>query len=56
VKTLEDKELIQTLEQAEKIGCNESFLFLLLKLVEQRKLQVKRDTVSSNGKILNNSI
>jgi hypothetical protein len=39
VKTLDDKELIQILELARQIGCNESFLCILLKEVERRKLQ-----------------
>jgi hypothetical protein len=39
VKKLDDKNLIHTLELAKKIGCDESFLYMLLKEVEQRKLQ-----------------
>jgi hypothetical protein len=36
MKILDDAELIKTLEQARKIGCDESFLNMLLKEVEQR--------------------
>jgi hypothetical protein len=44
VKTLGDKDLILTLELARKIGCDESFLKLLLKEIERRKLQDTRTT------------
>jgi hypothetical protein len=39
VKNIDDKELIQILKMAKQIGCNESFLNMLLKEVEKRKLQ-----------------
>jgi hypothetical protein len=42
VKTLDDEALIEALKLAQKIGCNESFLYMLVKEVEQRKLDGTR--------------
>ncbi|QGQ95896.1 sporulation histidine kinase inhibitor Sda [Paenibacillus psychroresistens] len=36
---LDDYELIQTLEMAEQIGCDEPFLLLLSKEINRRELQ-----------------
>jgi hypothetical protein len=38
MKTLDDEELIKTLELARKIGCEESFLDILLEEVKRRNL------------------
>jgi hypothetical protein len=38
MKILDDEELIKTLELARKIGCEESFLVILLKEVKRRNL------------------
>jgi hypothetical protein len=38
MENLDDNDLIQTLELAEQIGCEEPFLFMLIKEVKRRKL------------------
>ena len=45
METLDDNDLIQTLELAEQIGCDEQFLFMLIKEVKRRKLQ---DNLTTN--------
>ena len=45
METLDDNDLIQTLELAEQIGCDEQFLLMLIKEVKRRKLQ---DNLTTN--------
>jgi hypothetical protein len=47
VKTLDDKDLINALELAAQIGCNESFLYMLVKELEHRKLRDTRSRFQS---------
>jgi hypothetical protein len=44
METLDDNDLIQTLELAEQIGCEEPFLFMLIKEVKRRDLQYIQST------------
>jgi hypothetical protein len=44
METLDDNDLIQTLELAEQIGCDEPFLLMLIKEVKRRKLQANLTT------------